>query len=85
MYEQFIEVTNQIFGEGYAEQLAQENPARFQMELKEFINTYQQAMEDTIFLLVKVRIKTSYNNIHDAIAELQTETAYSVGSTENVE
>ena len=42
-------------------------------------------MEDTIFLLVKVRIKTSYSNIHDAIAELQTETVYSVSSTPNVE
>ncbi|EHQ24787.1 hypothetical protein [Mucilaginibacter paludis] len=42
-------------------------------------------MEDTIYLLVKVRIKTSYPNIHDAIAELQTETVYSVSSTENVE
>lgn len=40
-------------------------------------------MEDTIFLLVK--IKTSYQNIHDAIAELQTETDYTIGSTENVQ
>jgi hypothetical protein len=42
-------------------------------------------MEDTIFLLVKVKIKTSYQSIHDAIAELQTETDYSIGSTENVQ
>jgi hypothetical protein len=42
-------------------------------------------MEDTIFLLVKVKIKTSYSNIHDAIEELQTETVYSIGSTPNVE
>jgi hypothetical protein len=41
MYEQFIELTNQIFWEGYAEQLAQENPIRFQFELNDFINTYQ--------------------------------------------
>jgi hypothetical protein len=41
MYEQFIELTNQIFWEGYAEQLAQENPVRFQWELKDFLNTYQ--------------------------------------------
>jgi hypothetical protein len=41
MYEQFIELTNQIFWEGYAEQLAQENPVRFQFELNDFINTYQ--------------------------------------------
>ncbi len=41
MYEQFIELTNQIFWEGYAEQLAQENPARFQFELNDFMNTYQ--------------------------------------------
>lgn len=41
MYEQFIELTDQIFWEGYAEQLASENPARFQQELTEFFNTYQ--------------------------------------------
>ena len=41
MYEQFIELTNQIFWEGYAEQLAQDNPARFQLELSNFMNTYQ--------------------------------------------
>ena len=41
MFEQFIELTNQIFWEGYAEQLAQDNPARFQLELSDFMNTYQ--------------------------------------------
>ena len=41
MYEQFIELTNQIFWEGYAEQLAIENPARFQFEFNDFLNTYQ--------------------------------------------
>lgn len=40
MYELFIEVTNQLFWEGYAEQLAKDNPARFQMELAEFVNLY---------------------------------------------
>ena len=41
MYEQFIELTDQIFWEGYAEQLAQEHHAQFQMELRDFLNTYQ--------------------------------------------
>ena len=41
MYEQFIELTDQIFWEGYAETLAKENPARFQYELAEFLNAYQ--------------------------------------------
>lgn len=41
MYDQFIELTNQIFWEGYAETLAKENPARFQLELSDFMNTYQ--------------------------------------------
>jgi len=36
----FIELTNQIFWEGYAEQLAKENPAAFQIELAEFIKAY---------------------------------------------
>jgi len=40
MYELFIELTNQIFWQGYAEQLATENPAAFQRELTEFINCY---------------------------------------------
>ncbi|WP_295769197.1 hypothetical protein [uncultured Mucilaginibacter sp.] len=42
-------------------------------------------MEDTIFLLVKVKIKTSYLSIHEAIAELRTETDYSIGSTKYVQ
>jgi hypothetical protein len=40
MLEQFIELTDQIFWEGYAEQLAKD-PARFQIELYEFLNIYQ--------------------------------------------
>lgn len=40
MLELFIELTNQIFWNGYAEQLAKEQPAVFQMELAEFINCY---------------------------------------------
>ena len=41
MLEQFIELTDQIFWEGYAEQLANDDPVRFQIELNEFLNTYQ--------------------------------------------
>jgi hypothetical protein len=40
MYELFIELTNQIFWDGYAEQLAKENPAGFQMEFAEFASSY---------------------------------------------
>jgi hypothetical protein len=40
MLELFIELTNQIFWEGYAEQLATDNPAVFQMELAEFAKSY---------------------------------------------
>lgn len=36
----FIELTNQIFWEGYAEQLAKDNPAAFHLELAEFMNCY---------------------------------------------
>jgi len=42
-------------------------------------------MEDKIFLLVKVTIKTKYSNIHDAIQELQSKTELSVSGTPNVE
>ncbi|RKR83354.1 hypothetical protein BDD43_3560 [Mucilaginibacter gracilis] len=40
MIDIFIEITNQLFWEGYAEQLAKENPAGFQRELTDFINCY---------------------------------------------
>lgn len=40
MLELFIELTNQIFWEGYAEQLAKDNPVTFQTEFTEFINSY---------------------------------------------
>jgi hypothetical protein len=40
MYELFIELLDQLFWEGYAQQLAEENPAVFQMELAEFMNNY---------------------------------------------
>jgi hypothetical protein len=40
MYELFIELMNQIFWEGYAEQLAQDNPAEFRFEFDEFLNAY---------------------------------------------
>jgi hypothetical protein len=40
MLELFIELTNQLFWDGYAHQLAKENPAGFQMELAEFMNSY---------------------------------------------
>ncbi|MEO7214960.1 hypothetical protein [Mucilaginibacter sp.] len=40
MLELFIELTNQIFWDGYAQQLASEQPAQYQYELAEFINSY---------------------------------------------
>jgi len=40
MLEIFIELTDQIFWKGYAQQLAIDNPTAFQFELEEFINCY---------------------------------------------
>jgi len=40
MLQLFIELTNQIFWEGYAEQLAKDNPAVFQRELADFVDCY---------------------------------------------
>jgi len=40
MIELFIELTDQLFWEGYAEWLAKENPALFQSEFKDFLNNY---------------------------------------------
>jgi hypothetical protein len=40
MYELFIELMNQIFWEGYAEQLAQDSPADVQFQFNEFLTAY---------------------------------------------
>lgn len=40
MYDLFIEFTNQIFWEGYAETLAEENPQAYNFEFENFLNTY---------------------------------------------
>ena len=42
-------------------------------------------MKDTIFLFIKVVIQTKHQNIQDAMEELETQTQYTIGSTENVE
>jgi len=41
-------------------------------------------MEDKIFLLVKVTVRTTYQDISDAMKELQSKTDLTVGSTKNV-
>jgi len=40
MLELFIELTNQIFWVGYAQELAVSDPALFQFEFNEFLNNY---------------------------------------------
>ena len=40
MLEIFIELTDQLFWKGYAQELARSNPAVFRFEFNEFINTY---------------------------------------------
>jgi len=42
-------------------------------------------MQDTLYLLIKVTVKTPFKHIHNAIRELQRETDYHIGSTKNVE
>jgi hypothetical protein len=41
MIELFIELTNQIFWPGYAQDLATADPALFQFEYNEFLNAYE--------------------------------------------
>lgn len=41
--------------------------------------------DDTLYLLIKVTVKTPYKHIHNAISELQRETQLSITSTQNVE
>jgi hypothetical protein len=43
MLEIFIELTNQIFWIGYAQQLAKDDPQAFQTEFNDFLNTYKLA------------------------------------------
>lgn len=40
MYDLFISLMDSLNYEGYAEQLAKENPALFQYEFNEFLNAY---------------------------------------------
>ena len=40
MLELFIELTNQIYWQGYAQELAKDNPEVFQFELNDFLNNY---------------------------------------------
>jgi hypothetical protein len=40
MLELFIELTNQIFWMGYAQELAKSDPVLFRFEFDEFLNTY---------------------------------------------
>ena len=42
------------------------------------------AMEDRIFLLLKVTVRTNYKDVHDAIKELQSKTELQISSTKNV-
>jgi len=42
MLELFIEMTNQVFWEGYAQQLSIENPAVFKFRFKQFLDSYNQ-------------------------------------------
>lgn len=42
MLELFIEMTNQVFWEGYAEQLSAENPTVFQFRFGQFADSYNQ-------------------------------------------
>ena len=40
MYELFIELTDGLFWEGYAQELAETDPKRFTLEFNESLNTY---------------------------------------------
>lgn len=44
MLELFIELTNQIFWPGYAQELAKSDPVLFQFEYNEFLNQYSDEM-----------------------------------------
>lgn len=40
MIEAFFEFIDSIYWNGYAEQMAEENPEKFNFELNEFLNSY---------------------------------------------
>ncbi len=45
MLELFIELTNQIFWDGYAQQLSTDNPSEFRSVFKEFSQSYNQQQQ----------------------------------------
>jgi hypothetical protein len=50
MLELFIELTNQIFWDGYAEQLSTENPAVFKFRFNEFVKAYNEPKTTAAFV-----------------------------------
>ena len=48
MIDLFIEVTDQLFWQGYTEQLSKDDPQRFSMELNDFLNNYNSYEWSTI-------------------------------------
>ena len=48
MYEAFIEFLNQIYWEGYAEQLAKETPEAFKEAYNEFFNAYNLKSDEMV-------------------------------------
>lgn len=40
MYELFIELTDELFWPGYAQQLAQDDPRKFKLEYEDFLRIY---------------------------------------------
>lgn len=68
MLELFVEMTNQVFWEGYAQQLSIENPAVFRFRFKQFIDSYDQGQtsgSNTQSYFVKI-IKKNY---HDSLSK----------------
>ncbi|MEJ7691570.1 hypothetical protein [Daejeonella sp.] len=41
MIDLFIQLTDQLFWEGYTERLAKENPEQFTAEFNDYLNSYQ--------------------------------------------
>jgi len=73
MLELFIEMTNQVFWEGYAKQLSNENPELFRIRLRQFRDCYEHGKPvptdpDAYFIRI---LQNNYAGSKSGMARLQ--------------
>jgi hypothetical protein len=70
----FIEMTDQVFWEGYAQQLSKDNPEIFRARLKKFVSWYEQGQaspKDTQDHFIRI-IQNNYCKNNESMAVAQS-------------